>query len=106
MVLPRYYICGREGNYKGMGIKTIIIFYYIIMNFIGLFIMKADKNKAIHHKYRIPEKTLWLVALLGGAIGTSAGMKLFHHKTKHLSFSIGFPILAVVEMCIFVTFLL
>jgi uncharacterized membrane protein YsdA (DUF1294 family) len=71
---------------------------YIIMNLIGLFVMKIDKDRAKNHQYRISEKTLWLVALFGGAVGTTAGMQLFRHKTKHVNFKIGFPILAVAEV--------
>lgn len=81
-----------------------IIIFYLIMNLIGLFIMKVDKNRAIHHKYRISEKTLWGTALLGGAVGTTLGMQLFRHKTKHLSFKIGFPLLAVIELILFLYF--
>ena len=71
---------------------------YIIMNIIGLFVMKVDKDRAIKHQYRISEKTLWLVALFGGAVGTTAGMQIFRHKTKHMSFKLGFPLLAVAEI--------
>jgi uncharacterized membrane protein YsdA (DUF1294 family) len=71
---------------------------YIIMNLIGLIVMKIDKDRAKKHQYRISEKTLWLIAVFGGAIGTTAGMQLFRHKTKHLNFKIGFPFLAVAEV--------
>jgi uncharacterized membrane protein YsdA (DUF1294 family) len=85
-----------------MEIKTAIIYLYLIMNFFGLLLMKVDKNRAINHKYRIPEKNLWITALLGGAVGTTLGMKLFRHKTKHISFKIGFPFLAVLELILFI----
>jgi uncharacterized membrane protein YsdA (DUF1294 family) len=75
-----------------------ILAAYIIMNLIGLVVMKVDKNRAKKHQYRISEKTLWLVALFGGAVGTTAGMQLYRHKTKHLSFKIGFPALALVDI--------
>ncbi|MBV7506057.1 DUF1294 domain-containing protein [Bacillus sp. sid0103] len=71
---------------------------YVIMNIAGLVIMWEDKKRARKHEYRISERTLWLVALFGGAVGTTAGMQLYRHKTKHLSFKIGFPILAVFEL--------
>ncbi|MED1469314.1 DUF1294 domain-containing protein [Neobacillus cucumis] len=79
-----------EGN-------TLLLVVYIIMNVAGLIIMWEDKQRAIHHKYRIQEKTLWLVALFGGAIGATMGMQLYRHKTKHVQFKIGFPLLAVIE---------
>lgn len=80
-----------------MEFNTLII-YYLIMNVIGLLIMKIDKNRAIRHEYRISEKTLWIIAWLGGAVGTTLGMQMFRHKTKHLSFKAGFPLLAVIDL--------
>lgn len=77
---------------------TTILAAYIIMNLIGLAVMKADKERAKKHQYRISENTLWLIALFGGAVGATAGMRLFRHKTKHLSFKVGFPLLAAAEI--------
>lgn len=79
---------------------SIIFGAYIIMNLIGLIVMKVDKDRAKKHQYRISEKTLWLIALFGGAVGTTAGMQLYRHKTKHLSFKFGFPILALAEIIV------
>ncbi|MEH7504318.1 DUF1294 domain-containing protein [Neobacillus drentensis] len=79
---------------------------YFIMNIIGVFIMGADKKRAQKHQYRISERTLWLVAFLGGAVGTTAGMQLYRHKTKHTSFKIGFPFLAGIELVLLIKFLL
>lgn len=78
---------------------------YLIMNIMGLIIMGIDKKRAIKQQYRIRERTLWLVALFGGAVGTTIGMKLFHHKTRHLSFKIGFPLLALLDLILLVFFL-
>jgi uncharacterized membrane protein YsdA (DUF1294 family) len=72
-----------------------------IMNIIGLAIMRIDKTRAKRHQYRISEKTLWLVAILGGAVGTTIGMQFFRHKTKHLSFKFGFPLLAALQLFLF-----
>ncbi|WML45612.1 DUF1294 domain-containing protein [Neobacillus sp. PS3-40] len=80
----------------------ILMVVYLIINIIGVVLMKVDKQRAIKHKYRIPEKTLWLTALFGGAVGTTIGMQIFRHKIKHLSFKIGFPFLAVVEVILFI----
>jgi len=79
---------------------------YFIMNMAGLVIMWEDKRRAKKHEYRISERTLWLVALFGGAVGTTAGMQLYRHKTKHTSFKIGFPVLAVIELVLLIKFLL
>jgi uncharacterized membrane protein YsdA (DUF1294 family) len=75
---------------------------YVFMNLIGLMVMKIDKERAIKHQYRISEKTLWLIAVFGGAVGTTAGMQVFRHKTKHQSFKFGFPLLAVAEIILLV----
>jgi uncharacterized membrane protein YsdA (DUF1294 family) len=80
------------------GKMNTILGAYVIMNLIGLIVMKADKDRAKKHQYRISEKTLWLIAVFGGAAGTTAGMQLYRHKTKHLSFKFGFPILALAEL--------
>jgi uncharacterized membrane protein YsdA (DUF1294 family) len=80
------------------GDGEMILGAYIIMNLIGLIVMKVDKERAKKHQYRISENTLWLIALFGGAVGTTAGMQLFRHKTKHLSFKLGFPLLAAAEI--------
>ncbi|MGG1677650.1 DUF1294 domain-containing protein [Neobacillus sp. NRS-1170] len=81
---------------------TILFVAYFIINIIGLVIMWEDKRRAKKHEYRIRERTLWLVALFGGAVGTTAGMQLYRHKTKHLSFKLGFPFLAILEIILFI----
>ena len=55
--------------------------YLLLMNIVGLYVMYSDKRRAIKHRFRIPERTLFIVSLLGGSIGTWAGMYLFRHKT-------------------------
>lgn len=82
--------------------SSYLFYYLIVINLIGLIIMKVDKQKAIKQQYRISERTLWIIAIIGGAVGTTLGMNLFRHKTKHLSFKIGFPILAIIEILLFV----
>ncbi|MED3562592.1 MULTISPECIES: DUF1294 domain-containing protein [Bacillus] len=86
--------------------RTLLLVVYLILNIAGLIIMWEDKQRAIHHKYRIKEKTLWLVALFGGAVGATMGMQLYRHKTKHLQFKIGFPLLAIVEVILIFYFLI
>ena len=71
------------------------ILYVVIMNILGVAVMGIDKYKAQHKLWRIPEKTLFLVSILGGSIGTWAGMYLFRHKTKHWYFVFGMPAIYV-----------
>lgn len=79
----------------------VILIFLLCMNVYGLFLMGYDKSQARKHKWRIRERTLWIVAVFGGAMGMTLGMLLFRHKTKHLSFKIGFPLLATTQMIVF-----
>ncbi|WP_068674600.1 DUF1294 domain-containing protein [Oceanobacillus sp. Castelsardo] len=78
-----------------------IIYYILGVNIIGFILMGVDKQKAIKQKYRIPERTFWIIALLGGALGTYFGMKRYRHKTKHKSFTIGMPIFILLNIFLF-----
>ena len=78
--------------------ETVIMIFFIIMNIIGYYIMKADKTKARKNEYRISEKTLWFIAIFFGALGMTIAMQTFRHKTKHLQFKIGLPVLALIEV--------
>jgi uncharacterized membrane protein YsdA (DUF1294 family) len=62
--------------------------------------MGLDKGKARRGKWRVSEKTLFVFALLGGALGGTAGMFLFRHKTKHRTFRLGFPLLAAAQLAL------
>ena len=67
------------------------------MNVIGVAVMWSDKRRARLHRWRIPEKVLFGVSLLGGSAGTWAGMYLFRHKTKHWYFVVGMPLILVCQ---------
>ena len=77
--------------------KNIII-YFILINIIGFLIMYIDKQKAKKGKWRIPEKTLFIITALGGGIGTIIGMYTFRHKTQKIAFVIGFPLITIIEI--------
>jgi len=79
----------------------LLLLYFVGINIAGFIAMYIDKNRAIKGDYRIKEKVLWNYALLGGAIGTTIGMRKFRHKTKHVNFSIGFPLLALIYTALF-----
>jgi len=81
-----------------MDYKAFIICYLLFINIISFLAFAADKRKAIKHQWRIRESSLFLLAILGGGIGCLAGMLLFHHKTKHPSFSIGIPSILLIEI--------
>lgn len=74
--------------------------YLILINLIGVAVMGMDKAKVKKHAWRIPEKTLFFVSLIGGSVGTWAGMYLFRHKTKHWYFVIGMPAILILQIMI------
>ena len=69
----------------------ILICYLVLINLFGFLLMGMDKSKARRGKWRIPERTLCLTAILGGSIGSILGMQIFRHKTRHTSFVVGMP---------------
>lgn len=75
----------------------IIFLYLIVINICGFLIMFIDKSRAVHKEWRIPEKTLMFVSLIGGSIGMFAGMHIFRHKTKHIKFTLGVPFIFIIE---------
>lgn len=83
---------------------TFIWFYFGVLNIIGFIIMGIDKQRAKQRQYRISETTLWIIALVGGAIGSTVGMQFFRHKTKHKQFKWGFPVVAVLDIILLLKF--
>ena len=77
-----------------------ILYYLLIINALGLLFMLIDKQKAKRNAWRIPEATLLTIAALGGSIGCIAGMYLFRHKTKHLKFTVGLPLLLILTFVV------
>lgn len=75
-----------------------MLLYIVVINIIGLLLMKWDKYLARKQKWRIPENRIWLIALVGGAFGTTMGMYMFRHKTKHMKFILFLPILAILQV--------
>lgn len=84
-------------------IKNIII-YLVAINLIGFLAMWIDKRKAQKGSWRIQEKTLFMITLLGGGIGTISGMYTFRHKTQKMGFVIGFPAILILEIITIIYF--
>jgi len=79
-------------------IFKIACIYLVILNVALFAVMGIDKFKAIKGAWRIPEKVLFAMAILGGSIGGILGMQVFRHKTLHLRFSIGFPAILLAQL--------
>lgn len=73
-------------------------FYLLLINAVGFAIMLYDKYLAKNNLWRIPEKTLLGIAAFGGSIGCLLGMYTARHKTKHLKFTIGIPLILVLQV--------
>ena len=81
-------------------IDQLLTVYLLAVNVLLFTLMGVDKYKAKRGLWRIPEKTLFLTAALGGSIGGILGMKIFRHKTRHNSFKYGFPAILLAQLAL------
>ena len=81
-------------------ILKIICAWLLLWSLVAFIAMGADKRKAQKSKWRVPEATLFLFALLGGGLGATLGMHLFRHKTKHWYFRWGLPLILLVQVAL------
>ena len=87
-----------------MSLVQLFIIYLVIINFLGFIIMGIDKLKAKRGSRRIPENTLFMFTILGGGVGTILGMYIFRHKTKKKKFTVGMPIILIIEVLLFILY--
>ena len=76
------------------------LLYLLLINAVAFLLMLVDKLKAKKNRWRIPERTLFGSALLGGSIGAILGMYTFRHKTRHLSFTLGMPAILIAQVAL------
>lgn len=76
----------------------LLIIYLVIINLIAFLTFGADKRRARKDKWRVRERTLFLLAIIGGSVGALLGMYVFHHKTKHWYFCVGIPAILVLQI--------
>ncbi|MBI4992884.1 MAG: DUF1294 domain-containing protein [Candidatus Magasanikbacteria bacterium] len=82
-----------------LSLSTQILFvYFLLINLISFFYIGIDKMKAQLDRRRVSEKTLWLLALIGGSLGTLLGMHFFRHKTKKISFQAVLAIILAIQI--------
>jgi len=74
--------------------------YLLLINLAAFLTFGADKRRARRGAWRVPEKTLFLLAALGGSAGAVAGMRRFHHKTKHWYFRWGLPAILCAQLAL------
>ena len=74
--------------------------YLAVINLATFIVYGADKRRARKGKWRVPERTLFLLPLLGGSVGALLGMRVFHHKTRHWSFVWGIPAILLAQLAL------
>ena len=79
---------------------TVLLVWLAVVNLLTFIVYGADKRRARRGKWRVPEKTLFLLPLLGGSIGALLGMRVFHHKTKHWYFVWGIPAILLAQIAL------
>lgn len=82
----------------GVEIRMDMMLYIIIINSIAFVVFGIDKQKAVKNKWRISENTLIGLALIGGSAGALIGMRCFHHKTRKKKFSVGIPLILILQI--------
>lgn len=84
------------------GLWWIVLIYLIIINFASFFLYGIDKRRAKKNKWRISEKTLLIMAAIGGSVGALLGMTKFRHKTQKWKFKLLVPIFLILQVALFV----
>ena len=79
---------------------AVVLVYFAAVNLALLVTMGADKRAAVRKRRRVPEATLFALAVLGGSAGGLLGMLLFRHKTRKAAFQIGFPLILLCQLAL------
>lgn len=82
-----------------------LLYYLIVINLLTFIIYGVDKWRAKTGRWRVSEANLILLVVLGGGIGGLLGMKVWRHKTKHKKFTIGVPLIVLVQLMVYILFL-
>ena len=85
--------------------EHLFYYYLIVINVLAFALMGIDKSKAKRHLWRIPEKTLFLSAVLGEVAVSHIIINIFHHKTRHWYFVMGMPMILIAEVAIYLYFI-
>lgn len=78
----------------------LMLLYLVIINALTFLIFGADKRRAVRDRRRVPERTLFLLAAIGGSVGALLGMYVFRHKTRHWTFCVGIPAILLLQIAL------
>ncbi len=82
----------------------MILIYYALINLLLFAAMGADKSRAVHHRWRIPEASLFILAFFGGSLGGFMGMSVFRHKTRKPKFYFIFTLALLLHICFIINY--
>ena len=85
-----------------MTVLGILATYLILINLVSFVMMGIDKRRAAKKLWRIPESSLFIIAIIGGSIGSIIGMRTFHHKTRHWYFVYGMPLILMLQILLII----
>lgn len=85
--------------------STALWIWFFVINMVGYLVMSEDKKRAQKRRDRVPEKTLFLLAAIGGSLGVIIAMYRKRHKTRHVSFRLGIPVLLFINAVLYGYFL-
>ena len=85
-----------------MTVLGILATYLILINLVSFAMMGIDKRRAEKKLWRIPESSLFIIAIIGGSIGSIIGMRVFHHKTRHWYFVYGMPLILLLQILLII----
>ena len=83
-----------------MDLSDLILYYLSGINILAFLVFGLDKRKARKDRWRVPEATLLLLAVIGGSVGALLGMIVFRHKTRHNKFRIGLPLILLAQLAV------
>ncbi len=90
----------RLSNIQIMDLSDLILYYLSGINILAFLVFGLDKRKARKDRWRVPEATLLLLAVIGGSAGALLGMVVFRHKTRHNKFRIGLPLILLAQLAV------
>lgn len=81
-------------------VLIVTVTYLTVINIVAALVTITDKRRSVKGKWRIPEATLMILALMGGAVFEYITMSVIRHKTRHAKFMIGLPLIIFVQIVI------
>lgn len=79
-------------------LRSAVLVYVLFINIVALVVYGWDKFCAVHGRWRVSELVLLLLAAVGGSVGAFVAMRFFHHKTRHVKFRLGVPVIFVLQV--------